>query len=109
MTDTLARAATQGIVARGYSGLGHARFTLFACDDQPAARALLAWLLPRITSAARKFSADTAAQVAFTPAGLHRLGPPEQAGGPVPAALPGAVAGAPPRCVPGRHGPSPAA
>jgi Dyp-type peroxidase family len=69
----------QGIVARGYSSLGHARFTLFACDDQPAARALLAWLLPRITSAARKFSADTAVQVAFTPIGLHRLGLPEQA------------------------------
>ena len=69
MTDTLDRADIQGIVARGYSGLGHARFTLFACDDQPAARALLGWLLPRVTTAARKFSADTAVHVAFTPAG----------------------------------------
>jgi Dyp-type peroxidase family len=79
MTDALDRADIQGIVARGYSSLGHARFTLFACDDQPASRALLGWLLPRITSAARKFSADTAVQVAFTPTGLHRLGLPEQA------------------------------
>jgi Dyp-type peroxidase family len=79
MTDTLDRADIQGIIARGYSSLGHARFTLFACDDQPASRALLAWLLPRITSAARKFSAGTAVQVAFTPVGLRRLGLPEQA------------------------------
>jgi Dyp-type peroxidase family len=79
MTDTLDRADIQGIIARGYSSLGHARFTLFACDDQSASRALLEWLLPRITSAARKFSADTAVQVAFTPLGLARLGLPEQA------------------------------
>jgi Dyp-type peroxidase family len=79
MTDTLDRADIQGIVTRGYSTLRHARFTLYACDDQPAARALLGWLLPRVTTAARKFSADTAAQVAFTPSGLNRLGLPEKA------------------------------
>ncbi len=73
MTDALDRAEIQGIVARGYSGLGHARFSLFACDDQPGARVLLGWLLPRVTTAARKFPADTAAHVAFTPAGLRWL------------------------------------
>jgi Dyp-type peroxidase family len=78
MTEALDRAEIQGIVARGYSGLGYARFTLFACDDQPAARVLLGWLLPRVTTAAPKFSADTAAHVAFTPAGLRRLGLPKE-------------------------------
>jgi Dyp-type peroxidase family len=79
MTDTLDRADIQGIVARGYGSLGHARFTLFACDGESAARGLLGWLLPRVTTAAPKFSADTAVQVAFTPAGLRRLGLPETA------------------------------
>jgi Dyp-type peroxidase family len=79
MTNTLDRADIQGIVARGYSTLGHARFTLFAWDGQPAARALLDWLLPQVTTAAGKFSRDTAVQVAFTPAGLRRLGLPEKA------------------------------
>ena len=79
MADALGRADIQGIVARGYSGLGYARFTLFAYDEHPAARALLGWLLPRVTTAAPKFSADTAVHVAFTPAGLRQFGLPEEA------------------------------
>jgi Dyp-type peroxidase family len=79
MTDKLDRADIQGIVARGYSTLKHARFTLFGCDGRPAARALLGWLLPQVTAAAPKFSGDTAVQVAFTPAGLRRLGLPDKA------------------------------
>ncbi len=79
MAVTLDLADIQGIVARGYGGLRHARFTLFACDNRAAARALLGWLLPRVTTAARRFSADCAVHVAFTPVGLRRLGLPEQA------------------------------
>ena len=68
----------QGIIARGYNGLRYARFTTFGVGDPAAGAALLSWLLPRIT-AARKFSSDTAVHVAFTAAGLRRLGLPEQA------------------------------
>lgn len=63
----------QGLVARGYKGLKHARFTLFAASDQAAAQALLSWLLPRVTTAG-SFAADSALHVALTPAGLKRLG-----------------------------------
>jgi Dyp-type peroxidase family len=63
----------QGLVARGYKGLKHARFTIFAASDQAAAQALLSWLLPRVATAGR-FAADSALHVAFTPAGLRRLG-----------------------------------
>jgi deferrochelatase/peroxidase EfeB len=66
----------QGLVARGYGGLAHARFTVFAVGDPAAGRALLSWLLPRVTTAG-KFSGDTALHVAFTSAGLRRLGLPE--------------------------------
>jgi Dyp-type peroxidase family len=79
MTASLERADIQGIVARGYRSLRHARFTLFACDGLPAARALLGWLLPLVTTAAPGFSAQSAAHVAYTPAGLRRLGLAEEA------------------------------
>jgi Dyp-type peroxidase family len=79
MTNKLDRADIQGIVARGYRTLKHARFTLFGCDDQSAARALLGWQVPQVTTAAPRFSGDTAVQIAFTPAGLRRLGLPEEA------------------------------
>jgi Dyp-type peroxidase family len=79
MTASLQRADIQGIVARGYSNLRHARFSLFACDGPPAARALLRWLLPRVTTAVPGFSAKSAAQVAYTPAGLRSLGLAEEA------------------------------
>jgi Dyp-type peroxidase family len=79
MTASLQRADIQGIVARGYRNLGHARFTLFACDGLPAARALLRWLLPLVTTAVPGFSAASAAHVAYTPTGLRRLGLAEEA------------------------------
>jgi len=65
----------QGLFARGYGQLKAAQFTLFAAADQAAARALLSWLLPRVTTAGA-FSADSAWQVAYTAGGLRRLGLP---------------------------------
>lgn len=65
----------QGLVARGYGRLEAARFTLFAAPDTAAASALLSWVLPRVTPAG-PFSADVAWQVAYTAAGLRRLGLP---------------------------------
>lgn len=79
MTASLERSDIQGIVARGYRSLRHARFTLFACDGVPAARAVLGWMLPRVTTAAPGFSARSAAHVAYTPAGLRGLGLAEEA------------------------------
>jgi len=68
----------QGLIARGYSGLPHARFTIFTAQDPAAARALLSWLLPRVTPAGR-FTGDSALHVAYTAAGLRRLGLPASA------------------------------
>jgi Dyp-type peroxidase family len=68
----------QGLVARGYNRLRHARFTIFAAPEPGASHALLAWLLPLVTSAA-PFAADVAVQAAFTPSGLRRLGLPDSA------------------------------
>jgi Dyp-type peroxidase family len=65
----------QGLVARGYGQLKAARFTLFAAPDRLAAEALLSWVLPRVTPAG-PFSADAAWHVAYTAAGLRRLGLP---------------------------------
>ena len=66
----------QGLLAHGHKRLRHARFTIFAAAEPAAGHALLDWLLPRVTSAA-KVAADTALQVAFTPSGLRRLGLPD--------------------------------
>lgn len=66
----------QGLIARGYSTLPYARFTIFTAPDPAAARALLSWLLPRVTPAGR-FTGDSALHVAYTAAGLRRLGLPE--------------------------------
>jgi Dyp-type peroxidase family len=63
----------QGLIARGYRNLRHARFTIFTAQDPAAAHALLSWLLPRVTPAGR-FSGDSALHVAYTAAGLRRLG-----------------------------------
>jgi Dyp-type peroxidase family len=63
----------QGLIARGYSALPHARFTIFAAHDATAGHALLSWLLPRITPAGR-FSGDSALHLGYTAAGLRRLG-----------------------------------
>jgi Dyp-type peroxidase family len=78
MTVRLDLADIQGLVARGYSGLRHARFTLFAAGDPAVARTLLARLLPQVTPAGT-FSADTAMQIAFTAGGLRQLGLPDRA------------------------------
>jgi Dyp-type peroxidase family len=77
MAVRLDLADIQGIVARGYSGLRHARFTLFAADTPAAAATLLGLLLPRVTPAG-KSSGDSAMQIAFTPSGLRRLGLPDR-------------------------------
>jgi Dyp-type peroxidase family len=66
----------QGLIARGYRTLPHARFTVFTAQDPAAAHALLSWLLPRVTPAGG-FCGDSALHVAYTPAGLRRLGLPE--------------------------------
>jgi Dyp-type peroxidase family len=66
----------QGLFARGYREHRYARFTIFTIAEAPAGRALLEWLLPRITTAA-PFSGDVALQVAFTASGLRQLGLPD--------------------------------
>jgi Dyp-type peroxidase family len=66
----------QGLIARGYSTLKFARFTIFTAQDPAAAHVLLSWLLPRVTPATR-FSGDSALHIAYTPTGLRRLGLPE--------------------------------
>jgi Dyp-type peroxidase family len=67
----------QGLFARGYRKHRYARFTVFTIGEAPAGRALLEWLLPRITTAA-PFSGNIALQVAFTASGLRQLGLPDQ-------------------------------
>ena len=67
----------QGLFARGYRRHRYARFTIFTVREPATGGALLAWLLPHITTAA-PFSADVALQVAFTASGLRRLGLPDQ-------------------------------
>ena len=66
----------QGLFARGYREHRYARFTIFTIGEAPACRALLEWLLPHITTAAR-FSGDVALQVAFSASGLRQLGLPD--------------------------------
>jgi Dyp-type peroxidase family len=63
----------QGLIARGYRTLPYARFTIFAAHDAGAGHALLSWLLPRVTPASR-FAGDSALHLAYTAAGLRRLG-----------------------------------
>jgi hypothetical protein len=57
MAVTLDLDDIQGIIARGYNGLRHARFTVFGAGDLAAGPALLSWLLPQVATAG-KFSAD---------------------------------------------------
>ena len=66
----------QGLFARGYRRHRYARFAVFTVPEPAAGRALLEWLLPRLTTAA-PFSGDAAINVAFTPSGLRQLGLPE--------------------------------
>ncbi len=66
----------QGLLARGYRSLRHARFTIFAIPGPAPGHALLSWLLPQVTTAGR-FSSASALHVAFTATGLGRLGLPD--------------------------------
>ena len=66
----------QGLFARGYGELRSAAFLLLAVDDPAAARAWLGRLA--VTPASSK-PEDRAVQVAFTAAGLERLGLPSAA------------------------------
>ena len=77
MTVQLDLRDIQGLFARGYRQHPYARFTVFTIDGPSAGRALLRWLLPRITAAA-PFSDEFALQVAFTASGLRQLGLPDQ-------------------------------
>ncbi|MBO0817632.1 MAG: peroxidase, partial [Actinobacteria bacterium] len=84
----------QGLIARGYRTLPYARFTIFAASDATAAHALLSWLLPQVAPAGR-FAGDSALHLAYTPAGLRRLGLPESA-----------IAGFSPQFIGGMTGPN---
>jgi Dyp-type peroxidase family len=65
----------QGLVVRGYGGLPHARYVLGAIDDPARARAWLGALADRLDDAADR-PHERAVNVAFTAAGLARLGMP---------------------------------
>jgi len=84
VTPALERDDIQGILASGYGRLPNARFTLFTADTAAGAGALIGWMLPRLTPADRGRQEDGgprdgsrregAWQVAYTAAGLRRLG-----------------------------------
>ena len=76
MTARLDLGNIQGLLARGYRGLRYARFTVFAIPGPAAGHAALSWLLPRVTTA-KAFTADSALHIAFSAAGLRRLGLPD--------------------------------
>ena len=84
----------QGLIARGYRTLPHARFTIFAAHDAADGHALLSWLLPRITPAGR-FAGNSALHLAYTADGLRRLGLAE-----------GVIAGFSPQFIEGMTGPN---
>ena len=84
----------QGLIARGYRTLPHARFTIFAAHDAAGGHALLSWLLPRITPAGR-FAGNSALHLAYTADGLRRLGLAE-----------GVIAGFSPQFIEGMTGPN---
>jgi deferrochelatase/peroxidase EfeB len=68
----------QGLAAYGYSKLIQARYFLMRIRDAAAARAWIA-SAPVSTAEPKQSAPDTALQLAFTPAGLHALGVPENA------------------------------
>ncbi|MFD4248565.1 Dyp-type peroxidase [Amycolatopsis thermoflava] len=72
---TLDFSDTQGLLVRGYGGLRHATFLLFAVTDERAARATLRNLAGQVSTAAAK-PAETAVNVALTAAGMRALGVP---------------------------------
>ena len=68
----------QGLVARGYGKLPSARFLLLQVDDAALARRYLQRLGTQINTV-RTSPSDFALQVAFTSAGLRKLGVPDTA------------------------------
>lgn len=66
-------ADVQGLVLRGYGKLPECRYVLLCIEDRARALAWLRQLLPRI-SPGQPAAVDRAIQVAFTYAGLERLG-----------------------------------
>ena len=93
MTARLDLGNIQGLLARGYRKLGYATFTVFTIPGRDAGHAALSWLLPQVTTAAAG-TADSALHVAFSAAGLRRLGLPG-----------GAMAGFPAEFAEGMTGP----
>lgn len=73
MTEALELSDIQGLVARGYAQLPHARFMVLGADDGDAARRWLGSLADAVTSA-RDRPDDVAVHVAFTSSGLRALG-----------------------------------
>ncbi|HEY8745882.1 MAG TPA: peroxidase, partial [Chloroflexota bacterium] len=73
MAETLEFADIQGIVTRGYGKLRAATYALLEISDAAAARAWLGTLAGTITSCEADPD-DTARNIAFTPAGLRKLG-----------------------------------
>jgi len=69
----------QGLVLRGYRRLRAASFLLYTVEEPAAARAFLAELAPRLTTAATPTTADTALNLALTASCLIRLGLPAAA------------------------------
>lgn len=77
----------QGLIARAYGNLPHSRYLLCAIGDPGAARAWLGRVLPEVSTASRADKAGPSLNVAFTWAGLRRLGLGEDALGSFPKAL----------------------
>ena len=76
---TVPMTEVQGIILRGYEDLKAARFVLLKIADPVAARAWLADLVQdQILTTAEIRPTSQAVNVAFTPAGLTRLGLPAE-------------------------------
>ena len=74
---TVSLAEVQGIILRGYELLHAARFALLKIEDVKDARAWLATIANRLTSAAKK-PTENGINLAFTIAGLEKLGLPKE-------------------------------
>jgi Dyp-type peroxidase family len=77
-TETLDLADIQGLIVRGYGDQTAACYLLLQIADPAAARGWLGSLADAVTTAAQK-GGDTSLNVAFTSAGLARLGLPDTA------------------------------
>src|SRR6185312_12019233 len=74
----LEREDIQGLVARGYSNLKAASYLMLRVDEPTAARGWLGDVVARVTGAPVR-AAESALNLAFTAAGLQRLGLPDAA------------------------------